>query len=133
MCINFDTIQFILQNMHLNEADLAVASHMELGEKFILRDKFEIDVDSFLKSQRCQVVIVMGVQISTENQIRRDLLIIPSDGIVGQKIVQGLREIAELGLKEKQVNLENAKLFEQGDVSYSRKKIIPILKQLFSV
>ena len=119
--------------MRLHEANLAVASHMELGEKFILRDNFEIDVDAFLKSQSCQVVIVMGLQISAENQIRRDLLIIPSNGMARQKIIAGLIEKAELGLKEKQVNLENAKLFEQGDVSYSRKKVIPILKDLLSV
>lgn len=122
-----------LKIMRLHEANLAVASHMELGEQFILRDNFEIDVDAFLKSQSCQVVIVMGLQISAENQIRRDLLIIPSNGTARQKIIAGLIEKAELGLKEKQVNLENAKLFEQGDVSYSRKKVIPILKDLLSV
>ena len=119
--------------MRSNEPALAVSSHMELGEKFILRDNFEIDVESFLSSQCCQVVIVMGLQISAENQIRRDLLIIPSNGMVGQKIIQGLKEMAELGLKEKQVHRENIKLFEQGDVSYSRKKIIPILNTLFNV
>ena len=109
---------------------------MELGEKFILRDNFETEVDCFLKSQNCQILIVMGLKISSdehqENQVRRDLLIFPTNGTTGQTIISGLTKRFGLGLKEKQTSLENAALFEQGDVSYSRKKVLPILKELFT-
>ena len=112
-----------------------MASLMELGEKFILRDNFRPDVKTFLDSQNCQVLIVMGVEITSnketqKDEICRDLLILPSDQTLGQRIVSDLKKKSELQLREKSANLKSAVLFEQGDVSYSRKKVMPIVKNI---
>ena len=111
-----------------------MASLMELGEKFILRDNFELDVGTFLKKRNCQVLIVMGIEIYSndvkqEDQIRRDILILPFNE-TAQKIGSGLKEKPELQLREKGASLKNGMLFEQGDVSYSRKKVMPIIKNI---
>ena len=123
-----------------------MSSHMELCGKFLRRNVFEHDVETFLEIEKCQVLIVMGLQIENgaekkTDSIRRDILILPSCETFGRKIVSGLKKKPELGLTEKNISLDdrlnvyryNAALFEQGDVSYSRKKIMPIIEEIFTV
>ena len=62
-------------------------------------------------------------------QIRRDLLILPNNDL-GQKIISGLKVKSELKLHSKEIKVVNASIFEQGDVSFSRKKIIPIIEEI---
>lgn len=129
-----------------NDIRIAMSSHMELCGKFLRRNVFEHDVETFLEKEKCQVLIVMGLQIENgaekkTDSIRRDILILPSCETFGRKIVSGLKKKPELGLTEKNISLDdrlnvyryNAALFEQGDVSYSRKKIMPIIEEIFTV
>ena len=106
---------------------------MELGEKLVLRENFESDVMEFLEVKKCEILIVMGFSVgdNEENspQIRRDLLILPNNDL-GQKIISGLKVKSELKLHSKEIKVVNASIFEQGDVSFSRKKIIPILEEI---
>lgn len=117
--------------------DIAVASHMELGETLINRKDFEAEVKYFLKLQKCSLLIVMGLEIheseqSHEQNIRRDILITPANESLGQKILLGLKGTPELHLSEKQIAIDNAVLLEQEDVSYSRKKLIPIIQRILT-
>ena len=109
-----------------------MASHTELVEKFSLRDDFQHSVRAFLNTHEYEILIIMGIQISSSkeksnDQLKRDLLILPSNSKLAQKIIIGLKSKPELRLQEKDTYLSNAILFEQGDVSYSRKKLMTII------
>ena len=76
----------------------------------------------------------MGLEISepvqgNERKIRRDILITPANEM-GLKLLTGLKQNPILALSEKKTTIENAVLYEQGDVSYSRKKIIPLIHEI---
>ena len=108
---------------------------MELSETLMKRKDFEAEVRSFLKLQNCSLLIIMGLEIHElenrlEQKIQRDILIIPANEILGQKISLGLQENPAFRLSEKQNKIDNAVLLEQEDVSYSRKKVIPIIKHI---
>ena len=113
---------------------IAVASHMELCETLSQRTNFEFEVSSFLESQLSSLLILMGLEIfeadqSGEKKIRRDIMVIPANENLGQKLISGLKKIPELNLIEKQTMINNASLYEQ-DVAYSRKKVIPLLHNI---
>ena len=107
---------------------------MELGEKLVLRKNFESDVKEFLELKKCEILIVMGFSVGDDKeevpQIRRDLLILTDNNDLGQKFDSGLKVKIELELHSKEINIDNARIFEQGDVSFSRKKIIPIIEEI---
>ena len=107
---------------------------MELGEKLVLRENFESDVNEFLELKKCEILIVMGFSVDDDEekipQIRRDLLILTDNSELGQKFDSGLKVKSELQLHSKEINIANARIFEQGDVSFSRKKIIPIIEEI---
>ena len=117
---------------------IAVASHMELCEILVTRKDFELEVSLFLDSQRCPVLIIMGLGIADpdtneEKKIKRDILLMPANANLGQKLIIGLKKIPELNLLEKESRINNAVLFEQGNVTYSRKKIIPLLTSILAI
>ena len=127
-------ICFFTQMVKVNSDNqaIAVASHMELCEKLVTRKDFELEVSLFFESQSCPVLIVMGLEIADpdtneEKKIKRDILLMPANANSSQKILIGLNEISELKLSKKESKINNAVLFVQGDVTYSRKKIIPLL------
>ena len=106
---------------------------MELGEKLVLRQNFESDVKEFLELKKCEILIVMGFSVGDDEevpQIRRDLLILTENNELRQKFDSGLKVKSELELHSKEINIDNARIFEQGDVSFSRKKIIPIIEEI---
>ena len=114
---------------------IAVASHMELWETLIQRKDFDLEVSLFLEQEHCSILIVMGLEIKepvhgNEQKIRRDILITPANDTLGQKLLTGLKQNPILALSEKKTTIENAVLYEQGDVSYSRKKIIPLIHEI---
>ena len=116
---------------------IAVASHMELCEVLVTRKDFELEVSLFLESQRCPILIIMGLEIADpdtieEKKIKRDILLMPANANLGQKLIIGLKKIPELKLLEKESRINNAVLFEQGDVTYSRKKVIPLLNSILA-
>ena len=113
---------------------IAVASHMELSETLSQRKDFDLEVSLFLEQEHCSILIVMGLEISepvqgNERKIRRDILITPANEM-GLKLLTGLKQNPILALSEKKTTIENAVLYEQGDVSYSRKKIIPLIHEI---
>ena len=106
---------------------------MELGEKLVLKENFESDVKEFLELKKCEILIVMGFSVGDDEevpQIRRDLLILTENNELRQKFDSGLKVKIELELHSKEINIDNARIFEQGDVSFSRKKIIPIIEEI---
>ena len=107
---------------------------MELCETLIKRKNFDLEVNLFLEREHCSILIVMGLEIGesvqeNEKKIRRDILITPANEI-GLKLLTGLKENHSLALSEKKTTIENAVLYEQGDISYSRKKVIPLLRKI---
>ena len=112
---------------------IAVASHMELCETLSQRKDFDSEVSLFLEKHLCIILIVMGLEINEtvhgNEKIRRDILITPANEI-GLKLLTGLKENPSLALSEKKTTIENAVLYEQGDISYSRKKVIPLLRKI---
>ena len=111
-----------------------MASLMALCEEFMLKDTFYEDAKRFLTAQNCEVLIIMGVKITSkthsQDHIQRDLLIFSPIETQAQDIASNLKKRTELALKEKNTCRKDAVLFEQGDVSYSRKKIMPIIKTI---
>ena len=118
----------------LENQRIAVASHMELCETLIKRKDFDLEVNLFLEREHCSILIVMGLEIGesvqgNEKKIRRDILITPANEIA-LKLLTGLKENPSLALSEKKTTIENAVLYEQGDISYSRKKVIPLIHKI---
>merc|ERR1719414_2216474 len=96
---------------------IAVASHMELCEILVTRKDFKLEVSLFLESQRCPILIVMGLEIADpdtneEKKIKRDILLMPSNANLSQKLIIGLNDISELQLSKKESRINNAVLFE---------------------
>ena len=113
---------------------IAVASHMELCETLSQRKDFDSEVSLFLEKQLCLILIVMGLEINEtvhgNEKIRRDILITPANEVLGLKLLKGLKQNPTLALSEKKTTIDNAALYEQGDVSYSRKKIVPLIHEI---
>ena len=65
-----NSILLFLQIIPLDENNqgIAMSSLMELGEKFILRDNFVLDIATFLKERNCHVLIVMGIEICSNDE-----------------------------------------------------------------
>ena len=108
---------------------------MELCETLSQRKDFDSEVSLFLKRELCSILIVMGLEINepvqgNEKKIRRDILITPANERLGLKLLTGLKQNPILALTEKKTMIDNAVLYEQGDVSYSRKKIIPLIHEI---
>jgi len=111
---------------------LAFSSAMTSAADLAQREDFIQDATAFLKERSCQGLVVMGMVSSKAEgieHVQRDIAIFPSEHTLCQNIVDKLPGYPELKLKGCKSEA-NTCIFSQGDVSYSRKKVMPIIKEI---
>ena len=108
---------------------------MAFGSTLIERSDFEQEASKFLETQGCQALIVMGLELSKSKDgtevMERDLGVYPNSSQTTQTLVQKLPSKSELQLQPKPCLLPSATIFKQGDPSYSRKRVLPIIQDIF--
>jgi len=111
---------------------LAFSSAMTSAADLAQREDFIQDATAFLKERSCQGLVVMGMVVSKAEgveHVQRDMVIFPSEQTLCRNIVDKLPGYPELKLEGRKSEI-NACIFNQGDVSYSRKKVMPIIKEI---
>ena len=143
---------------------LAMSSLMMSASQFVKREGFEEDALSFLESQSCHGLVIMGsiVGKAENNEVRifkfaiklgmcyfhvyykkilclflqekfeRDLAVYPTnDCELTKNILENLPKYDELKLQEIDTSCDGKFcVFSQGDVSFSRKKVMPLIKDI---
>jgi len=117
---------------------LAMSSLMMSSSDLILKENFEADASAFLADIGCHGLVVMGMVITKgqnkQEKVERNLAIFPiaSDNQLTDAILKKLPQFEELKLQDCNTNAANIRIFGQGDVSYSRKKVMPIIKDIIN-
>jgi len=121
-----------LKIVQIENVTVAMSSVMMSARQMAQKANFVEEVDSFLSTKKASFSFIMGAVVSPETgEIERDILIYPvnEDNVAGV-LADRLAEREELRLS-REPPLESAiVLFKQGDVSFSRKKILPIIKSI---
>jgi len=115
---------------------LAMSSLMMSASQFVKREGFEEDALSFLESQSCHGLVIMGSIVgkdeNNEEKFERDLAVYPTnDCELTKNILENLPKYDELKLQEIDTSCDGKFcVFSQGDVSFSRKKVMPLIKDI---
>lgn len=115
---------------------LAMSSLMLSASQFVKREGFEEDALSFLESNSCHGLVVMGSVVgkaeNNEEKFERDLAVYPTnDCELTKNLLEKLPKYDELKLQKIDTSCDgNICVFNQGDVSFSRKKVMPLIKDI---
>ena len=109
-------------------------SSIEMSKK----ENFIQHLKTFLQTKNCSFSLIMGAVLEPETgSLARDILIypvwLPADqgpaSILANQLVQC--EQLKLLKLEGDASLNDVIVYKQGDASFSRKKILPIIKRIF--
>ena len=108
-------------------------SSIEMSKK----ENFVQDLKTFLHIKNCSFSLIMGAVLEPETgSLARDILIYPVStadqgpaSILANQLLQC--EQLKLSKLEGDFSTNDVIVFKQGDASFSRKKILPIIKQIF--
>ena len=76
--------------------------------------------------------LLKWIKIFYRISIKRDILIYPITITSARKLAEKLRQWPELKLEKVILAERSFEVFRQADASFSRKKILPIIKNIFS-
>jgi hypothetical protein len=109
-------------------------STIEMSKK----ENFIRDLNTFLKTKNCSFAFIMGAVLEPESgNLTRDILIYPvssADKVAAAWILANqLPQCSYLKLLKLQddISLKDVAIFSQSDPSFSRKKILPIIREIF--
>ena len=112
---------------------IAMSSVMMSAETLYQKDGFDDEICKFLDSKNSTFCFVMGAVIDPlTGSIKRDILIYPITITSARKLAEKLRQWPELKLEKVILAERSFEVFRQADASFSRKKILPIIKNIFS-
>jgi hypothetical protein len=97
-----------------------------------LKENFVEELKSFLEIKNCTFSFIMGAIVFAETgNLERNILIFPVSNEVAGFLADQLLQREELKLAKVETNPENTYvIFKQGDAAFSRKKILPIIKDV---
>ena len=108
-------------------------SSIEMSKK----ENFIQHLKTFLQTKNCSFSLIMGAVVEPQTgSLARDILIYPVSpadqgpaSILAKQLVQC--EQLKLLKLEGDASLNDVIVYKQGDASFSRKKILPIIKRIF--
>lgn len=111
---------------------IAMSSVMMSVNQMSLKENFVEELKSFLEIKNCTFSFIMGAIVSAETgNLERNILIFPVSNEVAGFLADQLLQREELKLAKVETNPENTYvIFKQGDAAFSRKKILPIIKDV---
>ena len=121
-----------LKIVQIENVTIAMSSVMMSARQMAEKENFVEEVDSFLSTKKASFSFIMGAVVSPETgELERDILIYPvtEDSVAGV-LADRLAELEELQLSRESPLKSVVVQFRQGDVSFSRKKILPIIKSI---
>ncbi len=121
-----------LKIVQIENVTVAMSSVMMSARQMAEKANFVEEVDSFLSTKKSSFSFIMGAVVSAETgELERDILIYPvTDENMAGVLADRLPEREELLLSRESPLKSAIVLFRQGDVSFSRKKILPIIKSI---
>jgi len=126
---------------------LAMSSVMASALTFVQRENFEQEAASFLERNNCQSLVIMGFVISFPEEdggrekMERDMAVFPCGGGDDENAAPSAACITEHLPQKAQLELgpincastpSSVKVFKQGNLGYSRKSILPLIKDILS-
>jgi inorganic pyrophosphatase/exopolyphosphatase len=111
---------------------IAMSSVMMSVNQMSLKENFVEELKSFLEIKNCTFSFIMGAVVFAETgNLERNILIFPVSNEVAGFLADQLLQREELKLAKVEASSENTYvIFKQGDAAFSRKKILPIIKDV---
>jgi len=132
-----------LKVIRLDGIGLAMSSLMASALKLVERENFFDDATTFLESNDCASLVVMGLYdritaaATCDNSaasMERDMALFPTTAPSTVALTKHLPQSAAgaLQLEPLDCATPGVKVFKQGDVAFSRKKVLPFIKDILT-
>jgi hypothetical protein len=121
-----------LKIIEIENLSIAMSSVMMSARQVAEKSNFVEEADTFLSSKKASFSVIMGAVVSPDTgELGRDIVIYPvSEDNEAGALAERLAVVEELQLSRESPPKSFIVHFRQGDVSYSRKKILPIIKSI---
>jgi len=117
-----------------NDVTISMSSVMMNVNELAHRENFIEEISEFLTAKEASFCFVMGATVdSSSGSLARNILIYPVTSKQAQFLSAKLQLHPELKLMKTEEGTvdDSFIMFHQGDASFSRKKILPIIKSIF--
>ena len=123
----------ILKSLIKIEQRIGMSSVMMSAIEMSKKENFIRDLKTFLATKNCSFSFIMGAVVQPEmGSLKRDILIYPAAATAATILATQLplREELKLSKPKIDISMNDVVVFKQGDASFSRKKMLPIIKKL---
>ncbi|XP_055523272.1 exopolyphosphatase PRUNE1-like, partial [Wyeomyia smithii] len=135
---SLDSLQILSKDLKIiarNGRTVAIPGFPILVQSYVQKPNAESNLLTFAQQTRSDVVVLMGMHVTTgSDQVRRDLGVVNiGDAVLWEKIITALvsSTLPNLSLKRRSGDeFLGGQFFDQGNIAASRKQILPIISNV---